>query len=288
MRVGMLLSRVRVEEKLLLEAFEKRGVAVETIDDRELVMDIGNVDAFRGYDVIMERCINHSHAIYTLKVLNAWGVRTVNTAQVIETCGDKAFTTVALMRDGIPSPRTLLAYSEESALKAIEMLGYPAVLKPTVGSWGRLISRVNDRDAAEDHPGAQGDPRLLPSLGVLHPGIHRQAAARHSLVRCRRRVRSAPSIAHSRALDHQHGARRPGHQLPHHARRGRPPVARGSGGRGRRRGSHRPVGAPRPVSWSVNEVNYTMEFRNSIHTTGVDIPGKMVDYVLAVGRGEIA
>ncbi|MBM3187634.1 MAG: RimK family alpha-L-glutamate ligase, partial [Chloroflexi bacterium] len=36
----------------------------------------------------------------------------------------------------------------------------------------------------------------------------------------------------------------------------------------------------------VNEVNYTMEFRNSIDTTGVDIPGRVVDYVLRVGRGE--
>ena len=30
----------------------------------------------------------------------------------------------------------------------------------------------------------------------------------------------------------------------------------------------------------VNEVNYTMEFRNSIETTGVNIPAHMVDYVL--------
>ena len=34
----------------------------------------------------------------------------------------------------------------------------------------------------------------------------------------------------------------------------------------------------------VNEVNYTMEFRNSIETTGVDIPARVVDHVLAVAR----
>ena len=34
----------------------------------------------------------------------------------------------------------------------------------------------------------------------------------------------------------------------------------------------------------VNEVNYTMEFRNSIDTTGVNIPAKVVDYVLAAAR----
>jgi [lysine-biosynthesis-protein LysW]--L-2-aminoadipate ligase len=35
-----------------------------------------------------------------------------------------------------------------------------------------------------------------------------------------------------------------------------------------------------PQGLLVNEVNYTMEFRNSIDTTGVDIPGKMIDYLL--------
>jgi [lysine-biosynthesis-protein LysW]--L-2-aminoadipate ligase len=38
----------------------------------------------------------------------------------------------------------------------------------------------------------------------------------------------------------------------------------------------------------VNEVNYTMEFRNSIAVTGVDIPGRMVDYVLGVARQSAA
>ena len=38
----------------------------------------------------------------------------------------------------------------------------------------------------------------------------------------------------------------------------------------------------------VNEVNYTMEFRNSIDTTGVNIPALVIDYVLAVGRGDIS
>ena len=36
--------------------------------------------------------------------------------------------------------------------------------------------------------------------------------------------------------------------------------------------------------YSINEVNYTMEFRNSIDVTGVNIPGKIVDYVLEVGH----
>ena len=35
----------------------------------------------------------------------------------------------------------------------------------------------------------------------------------------------------------------------------------------------------------VNEVNYTMEFKNSIEPTGVDISAKIVDYVVKVAEG---
>ena len=73
----------------------------------------------------------------------------MNTALVADICGNKLMTTSALAAAGVPQPKALVAYTPESALEAIERLGYPAVLKPTVGSWGRLLSKVNDRDAAE-------------------------------------------------------------------------------------------------------------------------------------------
>ncbi|HXG87431.1 MAG TPA: hypothetical protein VNJ02_03765 [Vicinamibacterales bacterium] len=87
--------------------------------------------------------------MYSLKILNDQGVRTVNTALVADICGNKLMTTSALAAAGVPQPKVLIAYTADSALEAIERLGCPAVLKPTVGSWGRLLSKVNDRDAAE-------------------------------------------------------------------------------------------------------------------------------------------
>ena len=149
MKIGMLMSRVRVEEKLLVTKFGERGLDVDFLDDRELIFDLGDPGPMRAYDVVLERCINHSRALYTLELLNGWGIPTVNTAHVATVCGNKFSTTSALLNSGVPSPRTLLAYTPESALEAIEALGYPAVLKPAVGSWGRLISKVNDREAAE-------------------------------------------------------------------------------------------------------------------------------------------
>ena len=189
--------------------------------------------------MVVERCISHGRALYSLRILNDRGIRTVNTAQVADTCGNKLQTTSALTRAGVPQPRCLVAFTPESALEAIEELGYPVVLKPAVGSWGRLLSKINDREAAEailEHKEV---------LGSYHHSIFyiqeyvTQAAARHPRL-CGRQRDHLRHLPHLRALDHQHGARRQGDQLPGHA--GARRHLRGGGpGRGRRRGGHRRV-----------------------------------------------
>ncbi len=119
MRVGILYSRVRVEEKLLFEAFEKRDVMFELLDDRDLIFEITpgpRYNDYTQYDLVVERCINHSRALYSLRMLNDRGIATVNTAQVADVCGNKLQTTSAITAAGVPSPRTLIAYDTESAL----------------------------------------------------------------------------------------------------------------------------------------------------------------------------
>lgn len=149
MKVGILLSRVRVEEKWLLEALERRGVAYDRIDDRLASFDINHPEPWQDYSVVLERSVSYSRGLYATQVLNSWGIPTVNMAHVAATCGDKLATTTALARAGVAQPLTRIAFSAESALQAIEEMGYPVVLKPVVGSWGRLLSKINDRDAAE-------------------------------------------------------------------------------------------------------------------------------------------
>ena len=221
-QVGVLYSRVRVEEKLLFEAFEKRGVSLDLIDDQKLIFDITDVDnhPFKDYDVIVERCINHSRALYSLKILNDQGVKTVNTALCADICGNKLMTTSALAAAGVPQPKALVAYTAESALEAIERLGYPVVLKPTVGSWGRLLSKINDRDAAEtilEHK---------ETLGSYHHSIFYIQEYVQKPGRDIRAFQVGPGddlrhLPHVAELDHQHGARRLVEQLPDHAGAGR-------------------------------------------------------------------
>lgn len=281
--VGVLQSRVRVEEKLLLAELEARGVEVVRFDDRAFFLDLTAPDpAMARCHVVLERAINHLRALYTLRVLNDWGVPTVNSYDVANICGDKLLTSTALERAGVPAPRTLIAFTPETALEACEELGYPVVMKPAVGSWGRLLARVNDRDAAE----ALLEHKV--TLGSFHHGafylqefVNKPGRDIRSFVVGDRTVcaiyRDSP------------------HWITNTARGG---VA-----------SNCPVtdelhelsqAAARAVGGGVvaidlfesergllvNEVNYTMEFRNSIDTTGVDIPARIIDYVIEVGEAE--
>ncbi len=280
MKIGILYSRVRVEEKLLFEAMEKRGLSYELIDDRELILDM-HENGMSDYDVVLERCINHSRALYALRVLEDWGVKVVNSYPVADTCGNKLLTTSALIRAGVPVPRTKIAFTPQSALRAIEEMGYPVVLKPAVGSWGRLLSKINDAEAAEavlEHK---------QTLGTYH----------HSIFYIQEYIHKPQRDIRSFVVGDQTVCaiyRRSEHWITNTARGGQaancpvtPELDRLSVAAAKACGGGVlaiDILEDEERGFLVNEVNYTMEFRNSIKPTGVDIPGKIVDYLIEVGR----
>jgi [lysine-biosynthesis-protein LysW]--L-2-aminoadipate ligase len=217
-------------------------------------------------------------------VLNDWGVPTVNSYEVANICGDKLLTSTALEHAGIPTPRTLVAYTPESAVAACDELGYPVVMKPAVGSWGRLLARVNDRDAAE----ALLEHKV--TLGSFHHGaFYIQEFVRKPGRDIRAFVVGDETIC---AI-----YRDSAHWITNTARGGvasNCPVTDELDQLSRE--AARAVGGgvvaidlfESERGLLVNEVNYTMEFRNSIDTTGVDIPGRIIDYVIATGQAERA
>ena len=148
-KVGVLYSRVRVEEKWIFTVLEQLGIDYDRLDDRKFFFDMNNPEPWMQYDAILERSISYARGLYSTRILNAWGIPTVNTADVAEICGNKLSTASVLATSKVPQPETRVAYSVEAALEAIEEMGYPVVLKPMVGSWGRLLAKINDRDAAE-------------------------------------------------------------------------------------------------------------------------------------------
>ncbi|HUI85893.1 MAG TPA: lysine biosynthesis protein LysX [Nitrososphaerales archaeon] len=145
MRLGITFDRLRWEEKALKEEAESLGVRAELLDAKGLSFDLlkgGNGDLG---DVVLQRCISHYRSLFLTRMLEAEGYTVVNPYEVAETCGNKMATTIALAKAGVPTPRTMVALSSESAEKAAEELGYPVVLKPFTGSWGRMVSVVRDR-----------------------------------------------------------------------------------------------------------------------------------------------
>lgn len=281
--VGVLLSRVRVEEKLLLAELDSRGVEIVRFDDREFVLDLaGPSPAMARCHVVLERCINHLRALYTMKLLNDWGVPTVNTYEVANTCGDKLLTSTALERADVPSPKTLIAFTPESALEACEELGYPVVMKPAIGSWGRLLARVNDRDAAE----AILEHKV--TLGSFHHGAF---YIQEYVNKPGRDIRSFVVGDQTICAIYRDSP----HWITNTARGGAAsncPVTDELDQLSR--AAARAVGGgvvavdlfESERGLLVNEVNYTMEFRNSIDTTGVNIPARIIDYTLSIGQAE--
>ena len=278
-KVGLLCSRVRVEEKLLITELQNRGVDFDIIDDREIIFEI-QPNGW-NYDVILERCINHSRALYSLLLFRDRGVPTVNTYEVAENCGDKLLTTSALVRAGIPTPRTLVAFTPESALNAIEQMGYPVVLKPGVGSWGRLLSKINDREAAET---------VLEHKQVLGSYHHSIYYIQEYVNKPGRDIRAFVVGGETIAAIYRTSP----HWITNTARGGiatNCPVtpelndlclaaadAIGGGV------VALDIFEDEDRGLLVNEINYTMEFRNSIDTTGVNIPAKVIDYTLKVAQ----
>ncbi len=151
LRLGVLISYLRAEEKAILAAARERGIDVTPVFDRELILDLSSPDAPGSgfdFDVVLDRSVAHSRSGYTLRALRRWGVPTLNTAEAVRLCDDKAENSLVLEAAGIPSPRTLIAFDVDSAIRACETVGYPAVLKPVTGSWGRLLARVNGPEQA--------------------------------------------------------------------------------------------------------------------------------------------
>jgi [lysine-biosynthesis-protein LysW]---L-2-aminoadipate ligase len=281
MKIAVLCSRIRVEEKWIFQALDQRGITYDKIDDRQVSFKLNEPRQWLDYGVVLERSLSYKNGLYACQILNAWGIPTVNMAHVAATCGDKLATSVAFEKAGVPQPRVWFAFTPQAALETMDAIGYPLVLKPVVGSWGRLLSKVNDRDAAEAillHKETLGS--VGHSLIYIQEYIEKPGRDIRSFVVGDRTVcaiyRSSP------------------HWITNTARNGKaevcpvtPEIDRLS------------VAAAQAVGggviavdiledprrgYLVNEVNHTMEFHTTVPLTGVDIPGLLVDYALEVAR----
>ena len=281
LHIGVLYSRVRVEEKWIFAALEKRGIDYERLDDRTVSFDLDDPQRWRVFDAVLERSISFTSGLNALRILNAYGVPTVNTAAVAEICGDKLTTSVMLAKAGVPQPHNIVAFTPEAALDAIELIGYPVVLKPVVGSWGRLLAKINDRDAAE---------AVLEHKAMLGSVQHSVFYIQEFIKKPGRDIRAI--MVGDRVLTAIY--RKSEHWITNTARGGAGEVcpvtpeietlclkaaaAVGGGVLAVDLVEHPEKGL------MVNEINHTMEFHTAQPISGVDIADEIVNYVLEVAK----
>ncbi len=276
-RIAVVYDRLRPEERLLFDAFERRGVAVERVFAPQLTFDLGST-LERPFDVVLQRCVSQTRGLALTRLYEASGAQVVNTSAVAETCGDKLATSARLAAAGVPTPRTMIAFGVEETLAACTAIGYPVVVKPVVGSWGRMVSRLSDADAVTavlEHKLTLGGP----SHGVFYVQAYVPKPGRD--------LRAFVIGDEVVAAIYRSGE----HWITNTARGGSASVcpvtadladltlraAEAVGG-----GILAVDLAEAEDGLVVLEVNHTMEFRNSIDTTGVDLPGRIVDHVAAL------
>ena len=150
MKVGLCYSRIRKDEKLLLGELRDRGHEVAKVDVRRQRFGLEEPPAdMAGVDVLVDRCLATSRSRYVTRFADAYGIPIVNGAETARICADKVENSLALSEAGIPTPTTEVAFTKDTALEVVEDFGYPCVLKPVIGSWGRLMAKLDSRSAAE-------------------------------------------------------------------------------------------------------------------------------------------
>lgn len=294
MRIAVLVTHIRPEEKLLIAAFEAQGVTPDVILDRDLDFDVtGGADqpapglqaskgiAWRDYDVVIERCVSTSRGLYAMAILNSWGIPTINSYATAAICADKLQTSIALARHGVPQPQTRVAFTPESAMEAIAEVGYPAVLKPVTGSWGRLLARVSDPDSAE---------AIIEHRQTLGDYNHHTYYVQEYVNKPGRDIRAFVVGERTICAIYRASA----HWITNTARGGQAsncPVTPELDELCQR-AAHAVGGGVLAIdvfetpngSLLVNEINHTMEFRNSSAPTGIDIAAEVAQYALSHAR----
>ncbi len=273
--ITIVYDRLRTEERLLLDACERQRVVARVVHTSECAFELGELGPLTepGATVLL-RTVSQTRTRELARLVEAAGALAINSAAVIDVCGDKLATSAALVRTGVPTPRTGVAFTAETALDLCERLGYPVVFKPITGSWGRLVSLVESRAAAEaliEHKEVLGGPEH--KVHYVQEFVRKPGRDIRTFVVGDRVVAAIYRASEHWITNTARGAVASGCEVtPRLAELSLSAAAAVGGG----------VLAIDIVESDrgplVVEVNHTMEFRNSIDVTGVNIPGEIVAY----------
>lgn len=279
MNVGVLYSRIRKDEKLLLSELRDRDHEVTKIDVRRERYGLTEPPAsFADVDILIDRCLSTSQSLHVTRFADSYGVPIVNSAETAAICANKVRNSLALADAGVPTPKTEVAFTKESALEIVEDFGYPCVVKPVVGSWGRLMAKLDSRDAAEavfEHKETLGHYEhkiFYVQEFVEKPGRDIRVVA----------TDGEPVAAMVRSSDHwltnaAKGATTTEFELDDEARDLVSRASKAVGG-GLLGVDLMEVGGERE-GYTVHEVNHNVEFKALTAATDVDVPARIVDWI---------
>jgi [lysine-biosynthesis-protein LysW]--L-2-aminoadipate ligase len=282
MDVGVCYSRIRRDEKLLLQELRDRGHDVTKIDVRKERFSVHDPPStFDGLDIVVDRCLATSRSRYLTRFVDAYDVPVVNDPETAAVCADKAHNSLVLAEAGVPTPATEVAFTKESALSTIESFGYPCVLKPVVGSWGRLMAKIDSRSAAE---------AILEHKETLGHYEHKVFYIQEFVEKPGRDMRvvatdGEPVAAMARSSEHWLTNAAQGAETEEIAVT--PAMAdlveRASDavGGGLLGVDLMEVGGADSGEYTVHEVNHTVEFKALDEVTDVDVPAAVVDWLEA-------
>ena len=282
MKLTIAFDRLRWEEKALSDAAESAGIEALLVDVKGLVFEVSKKSPEFG-DAVLQRCISHYRSLLLTQTLEGAGLKVVNSFAVAETCSNKLATSMALANAGVPTPRTLLALTSEGAEGAAEKLGFPLVMKPFTGSWGRMVTVVRDRATLQsliEFKEELANPQeqhayYLQEYVKRPPRDIRAIVAGENIVACVHRIAPPGEWRTNVARGAVSRAFKPVGELVEIILKGA--VAVGGGMLG--------VDAMEPESgYLVHEVNNTVEFNGAQSAVETDIPAQLVRYVAQSAR----
>ncbi|MDL5362863.1 lysine biosynthesis protein LysX [Halalkalicoccus sp. NIPERK01] len=278
MNVGILYSRIRKDEKLLLNELRERDHEITKIDVRKQQFNVHDPpEIFEGVDIVLDRCLATSRSLYVTRFCEAYGLPVVNGPDTAETCADKVKNSLALASAGVPTPDTDVAFTTEAALESIERFGYPCVLKPVMGSWGRLMAKLESRSAAE---------AVLEHKETLGHYEHKVFYIQEFVAKPDRDIRvvavdGEPIAAMARSSEHwlTNAAKGAETEVFEPDAEALELVARASDAVG---GGLLGIDLMETEEgYTVHEVNHTVEFKALNEVVDVDVPSKVVDWLEA-------
>jgi [lysine-biosynthesis-protein LysW]--L-2-aminoadipate ligase len=281
LKVSIAFDRLRWEEKALSEAGKGVGLDSPLVDVKGLVFHVPSRDSALG-DAVLNRCISHYRSLLLSRTLEGAGLPVINKNSVAEVCSNKLATSIVLSNAGVPTPKTVLALSSEIVEKAAEELGFPLVMKPFSGSWGRMVTVVKDKatlkslvEYKEELANPLEHMYYLQEFIQRPPRDIRVIVAGDQLVACVHRYAPSGEWRTNVARGGTSKAFEPDSQLTEVVHRASAAVGGGVLG----------VDAMESDGgYLVHEVNNTVEFRGAQSATTANIPEQIMKYVASEVR----